>query len=258
MNYLNVRRRLEREVRSSASIDSRRSSASELSTSSEGDRFDELGKAWRHCCPHRAGCTWIVPPVSCRSRILRIGSISVGVYVEAVQMRAMRQVRINVHVFDVALPDGVATVDWNAVALRAGARTTGAAGHGASGLTVTDIESLKRAIAEQGVITMIAAPQLVAMNNEPAVMHVGTEAVYVESGSTGTDGTRRERTAKPGTVLEGLTLSVTAQSFSGRPGAAERGADVFDTRRAVEVSCRRELPGTPNQRGGHDAARARS
>jgi type II secretory pathway component GspD/PulD (secretin) len=211
VNYLNVRRRLGREVRNAASIDSRRSSASELSTSSEGDRFDELGKgvegllsaSGRMHIDRAAGLMQVTDFVD-RLDLVRV-------YVEAVQMRAMRQVRINAHVFDVALPDGVAMVDWKAVAVRAGARTRGAAGHGASGMIVTDIESLKKAIAEQGVVTLIAAPHLVTMNNEPAVIHAGTQAVYFETGSTGGEGTRQERTANPHTVLEGLTLSVTAQ-----------------------------------------------
>jgi type II secretory pathway component GspD/PulD (secretin) len=78
-------------------------------------------------------------------------------------------------------------------------------------LTVADIEVLKQAIAEQGTVTMLAAPQVVAMNNEPAVMRVGTETVYFESASSVGQDDARERTTKPGAVLEGLTLTVTAQ-----------------------------------------------
>jgi MSHA biogenesis protein MshL len=129
-----------------------------------------------------------------------------------VQLRAMRQVRIDAHVFEVAFGEGsAAAIDWKAVALRTGAGTRSSAGHGAAGLTVADIDVLKKAIAEQGVVTMMAAPQVVAMNNEPAVMRVGTETVYFESASTMARDSTRQRTTKPGAVLEGLTLTVTAQ-----------------------------------------------
>jgi type II secretory pathway component GspD/PulD (secretin) len=111
-------------------------------------------------------------------------------------------------VFDVAFAEGGATsIDWRAVAARAGATPRPAAGHGAAGLTVADIDVLKKAIAAQGVVTMIAAPQVVAMNNEPAVMRVGTEVVYFDSAQDGS----RQQGSGPAGVLEGLTLTVIAQ-----------------------------------------------
>ena len=126
----------------------------------------------------------------------------------------MRQVRIVAHVFDVSFGEwSAAAIDWKAVAVRTGAGTRSSDGHGAAGLTVADIEVLKKAIAEQGTVTILAAPQVVAMNNEPAVMRVGTETVYFESASSVArdDADARQRTTKPGAVLEGLTLTVTAQ-----------------------------------------------
>jgi len=129
-----------------------------------------------------------------------------------VQLRATRQVRIEAHVFDVAFADGGATsIDWKAVAARAGAAPRPPVGHGAAGLTVSDIDVLKKAIAEQGTVTMIAAPQLVAMNNEPAVMRVGTEVVYFEPARPGAEDGRGQQGNGQAGVLEGLTLTVIAQ-----------------------------------------------
>ena len=71
---------------------------------------------------------------------------------------------------------------------------------------------MKKAIAEQGTVTMIAAPHVVAMNNEPAVMRAGTEAVYFTTASQHRPRTdARQRTTTPVAILEGLTLTVTAQ-----------------------------------------------
>lgn len=49
------------------------------------------------------------------------------------------------------------------------------------------------------------------MNNEPAVMRVGTQNVYFETVSYLDPNGRTQRTSSPATVLEGLTLTVTPQ-----------------------------------------------
>jgi type II secretory pathway component GspD/PulD (secretin) len=95
----------------------------------------------------------------------------VAVYLEAVQLRATRQVRLEARVFEVRLANRApAWVDWNAIAAKAG----GGFSRRSAGITVTDPDALVRAVAELGAVTMIAAPQLVAMNNEPAIVRAGT------------------------------------------------------------------------------------
>ena len=214
VNYLNVRRTWQRAIRSSASVGGQVPAAG-LSASSESDLFDELAKGVQALLSasgrlHVDRVAGLVQVTDFSDRLDQV-----GVYVEAVQLRAMRQVRIVAHVFDVSFREwsAAAAIDWKAVAVRTGAGTRSSDGHGAAGLTVADIEVLKNAIAEQGTVTMLAAPQVVAMNNEPAVMRVGTETVYFESASSVVrdDADARQRTTKPGAVLEGLTLTVTAQ-----------------------------------------------
>jgi type II secretory pathway component GspD/PulD (secretin) len=122
----------------------------------------------------------------------------VGVYVEAVQLRAARQVRIDAHVFEVALADGgAASIDWRAPAIRSATVTRGVTTAGVSSVAVTDIDALKKAIAQQGTISAIASPQVVAMNNEPAIMRFGSATVNADSSAR-----------QP---IEGLTLAVVAQ-----------------------------------------------
>lgn len=133
----------------------------------------------------------------------------VGVYVEAVQLRALRQVRIDARVFDVTLNDrDAAGIDWAAAAARAGIAAGPAR---ASGMTIADPAALIKAIAEQGTVTMLAAPHVIAMNNEAAMMRVGARTAYFETvTSPGPDG-RPQRVSAPATLIEGLTLFVTPQ-----------------------------------------------
>ena len=91
----------------------------------------------------------------------------VGIYVEAVTLRATRQVRLSARVLDVALTDQ-RSIDWMAVAKNAGV----VIGPGA-GIHVNDLDGLVRAIGAFGAVRTIAAPQILAMNNQPATMRIG-------------------------------------------------------------------------------------
>jgi type II secretory pathway component HofQ len=212
LNYLNVRRRSQRDVRSAASVDDRRSSSVDASSASESDRVASvttavqalLSSSGRMHLDRDAG---IVQVTDFSDRL-----DLVGVYLEAAEMRAMRQVRIDAQVLEVTFAEGASgAIDWAAVKALAGAGVRASDGHGAAGAIVSDIESLKRAIAEQGTLTLLAAPQVVAMNNQPSIVQVGTERVYAESASRVEAGGRGERTSRAGAVLEGLTLTVTPQ-----------------------------------------------
>lgn len=214
VNYVNVRRTWQRDVRSAVSVDGRRTPAAELSATTESDPLDELGKGVRALLSasgrmHLDRAAGLVQVTDFSERLDQI-----GIYVEAVQLRASRQVRIDARVFEVTFSNAAATsIDWKAVASRAAAGTQASPGRAAAGLTA-GVDALEKAIAEQGTLTMIAAPHVVALNNEPALMRVGTQAVYFESASTiAQDGTR-QRESRPLSVLEGLTLTVTAQIAS--------------------------------------------
>lgn len=250
VNYLNVRRSWQRGVRSVVSADGPQVPAAELSSSSQTDLFDELGKGVQALLSasgrmHVDRGAGLVQVTDFSDRLDQV-----DVYVEAVQLRATRQVRIEAHVFEVAFAEGGATsIDWKAVAARAGAAPRPAVGHGTAGLTVADIDVLKKAIAEQGIVTMMAAPQVVAMNNEPAVMRVGTEVVYFESATSIAQDGSRQRGYSPLGVLEGLTLTVIAQisadgivqlnvapSYTSRTGPSKpAGAGTFPVLRVSEA-----------------------
>jgi general secretion pathway protein D len=137
----------------------------------------------------------------------------VGLYVEAVQVRASRQVRLAARVFEITLRDRASTIDWHAAA----ARSSGALriDPGAAGVRVTNFSGLMQALGEQGTVRMIAAPQVVAMNNEPAIISAGSQEVYFVSASQlDADGRTTAHPSGPAAILHGLALTVTAQIAS--------------------------------------------
>jgi MSHA biogenesis protein MshL len=125
----------------------------------------------------------------------------VGIYLETVTLRAARQVRLAARVLDVVLTEQAA-IDWAAVARTAGIGT----GTGA-GIQVSDFDRLLRAIGAFGAVRTIAAPQMLAMNNQPAVMRIGAaDAVF-----TGSTGGRSSQSGDAPLAPATLTLSITPQ-----------------------------------------------
>lgn len=112
----------------------------------------------------------------------------VHLYLEAVEARVTRQVAIHAWVVEIELDAAHAGgVDWRALV--------------GDALTVTQasVPALLSAFERQGTVHVLAAPRLVAMNNEPAVMRVGRQEVAFGPA------------AAPRTVAEGLTLTITPQ-----------------------------------------------
>jgi type II secretory pathway component HofQ len=233
VNYVNVRRTVQRSVQNGGTVDNRRPVNVALSSSSDSDRFEALGQGVQTLLSS-SGRMYVDRDAG----VLQVTDFSdrldlVAVYVEAVQMRALRQVRIEAQILDVALGDSPA-IDWAAVRSRIGGVPQGE-GRGAAGIVVSSIDVLKRAVGEQGVVTLIASPQIVALNNQPAIIRAGTEHVVMTAADhDGADERAGDRTA----ALEGFALMVTAQvsadglvllnvapSYSTRTGTVKSGND---------------------------------
>lgn len=212
VNYLNLRRSWQRGVRSETAAASTGRPAADLSTSIASDFFGELGKGVQSLLSetgrmHVDQSAGLVQVTDFSDRLDQI-----GVYVEAVQLRATRQVRLEARVLRVTLNNATAaSIDWNAVASRSGTSIRTASSRGSAGMKIGDFDALRRALEEQGTVTTIAQPHVVAMNNEPAVMRVGTQQVYFQSASQIDASGRAQRTSTPASIMEGLTLTVTAQ-----------------------------------------------
>jgi len=148
----------------------------------------------------------------------------IQLYLEAVQNRATRQVQIQAKVIEVTLSDEFsAGINWNLIIKHAGnavsltqsvAPTAG--GTFTAGLSIKDFTGLLNAFAMQGKVNVMASPTVNALNNEPAIMRVGTQDVFFKT-TTQTDGVSGrilQTTVEPQAITEGVVLSVTPQISS--------------------------------------------
>jgi MSHA biogenesis protein MshL len=146
----------------------------------------------------------------------------IAVYVEAYETRALRQVRIVAKILEVELrEDFSAGIDWalilknagDAVAITQRLAPTRGSGAFTIGVNIKDFKGLLEAFASQGSVNVMASPWVMAMNNEPAVMRVGTQDVYFVTTSQvdASSGQILQTVVTPQTINEGVTLSVTPQ-----------------------------------------------
>jgi len=142
-------------------------------------------------------------------------------YLEAVMIRATRQVQIEAKVIEVELRDEFsAGINWRSVlgGLTNSAnisQTLAPATGGAFTLSmnVGDFSALLNAFATQGTVNVLSSPRVTAMNNEPAIMRIGTQDVYFVTTTQvdPTTGQILQSTVTPQSLTEGVVLSVTSQ-----------------------------------------------
>ena len=146
----------------------------------------------------------------------------IQLYLDAVQHRATRQVQIQAMVIEVVLNDEFAGgLDWPLLIERAGdsiaptQNTVPAAGGAMTvGLNIRNFAGLLSAFGTQGTVNLMASPTVNALNNEPAMMRVGTQDVYFKTTATDAGTGRAVRTAEPQAITEGVVLNVTPQIAS--------------------------------------------
>jgi MSHA biogenesis protein MshL len=142
-------------------------------------------------------------------------------YLEAVMLRVTRQVQIEAKVIEVELRDEFsAGINWQAVfgGLTNNATATQTLAPATTGgftlaLKIGDFTALLNAFAAQGKVNVLSSPRINAMNNEPAVMRIGTQDVFFVT-TTQIDsqsGQIVQSSVTPQSLTEGLVLSVTPQ-----------------------------------------------
>jgi MSHA biogenesis protein MshL len=149
------------------------------------------------------------------SRLDRIGQ-----YLDTVMLRVSRQVQIEARIVEVELnEEHSAGINWNRIfSALGGSLTLGQTlGGGASGgFTMSfaggDTSVLLDAFAQQGRVNVLSSPRVTAMNNQPAVMNIGTQRVFFTTTTqVGEQGQILQTTVTPQSVTEGVILSVTPQ-----------------------------------------------
>jgi MSHA biogenesis protein MshL len=143
-------------------------------------------------------------------------------YLETVMLRATRQVQIEAKVVEVELREEFsAGINWSYIFGSLGnsivnvSQALAPATSGAFTLTVNagNFEALLNAFASQGTVNVLSSPRVMAMNNEPAIMRIGTQDVFfVTTTQVNPDtGQILQSTVTPQSITEGVVLSVTSQ-----------------------------------------------
>jgi len=160
-------------------------------------------------------------------------------YMERLLARINRQVFIEARVLDVTLRDSNALgIDWTRVQLFGGALVAATSGivqdpMGGAGVApptlrldyvrnfpgaylVRNIAVAFQALEEQGAVRVVSQPRIRTLNNQPAVVRVGTERTFFTRRTVVTPGVggappTRDITDEPHTITEGVTLTVTPQ-----------------------------------------------
>ena len=138
-----------------------------LQTSPEADFFGDVGAGVQSLLSGSGRLN-----VNRKASLLQVTDFAdrlelVASYIETAQLRVSRQVRIDARVFEVARPDGQ-PLDWSALAARPGSGVRRMAG--SAGWRVDDVEALFGALGGSATVRHVAAPTVLAMNNEPAVL----------------------------------------------------------------------------------------
>jgi MSHA biogenesis protein MshL len=146
----------------------------------------------------------------------------IALYLEVYENRVLRQVRIVAKIIEVELREDLsAGIDWplvlrdagNSVSLTQRLAPTRGSSAFTMGISIKDFQGFLNALASQGRVNLMASPWVNAMNNEPAVMRVGTQDVFFVTTSQvdAATGQTLQTVVTPQSVTEGLVLSVTPQ-----------------------------------------------
>ena len=151
----------------------------------------------------------------------------VATFLVKVRNSLYRQVEIQARIYEIALRDDYSLgVDWSRIDLRtpkgsfklANVITAPAGGFLARAATAAfnfndgDFEGVIQALQEQGDVQVVSQPRILTLNNQPALIKVGTDQSFFTSTTTqGTAGAGNIVTEQVRTVTSGLVLSVTPQ-----------------------------------------------
>ncbi len=142
-------------------------------------------------------------------------------YLDTVMLRVTRQVAIEAKIIEVELRDEFsAGINWRAVfgSLKNSGTLEQTLAPATTGgftlaLNIGDFSALLNAFATQGKVNVLSSPRVTAMNNEPAIMRIGTQDIYfVTTTQVNPDtGQILQSSVTPQALTEGVVLSVTPQ-----------------------------------------------
>jgi MSHA biogenesis protein MshL len=140
----------------------------------------------------------------------------IQVYLETVESAVQRQVIIEAKIIEVKLnEDAQVGVNWTAVlgnVLRI-EQNLGTASAFQIGVSHGDFNALITALANVGTVNVLSSPTVSTLNNQPAVIRVGTQDIFFTT-TTQVDprtGTIIQTAVVPSAINEGIVLDVTPQ-----------------------------------------------
>ena len=142
----------------------------------------------------------------------------IGAYLASVEEIAQRQVMIEAKIVEVLMhSEFAAGVDWSAVFSDLGmtaAQTVGASGLNIfqAGIQRQNFNAVLGAMSNQGDVDVLSSPSVVTMNNQVALLSVGTQEVFFSTQTIfNNQGGLAQTVTNAGTVTNGVILSVTPQ-----------------------------------------------
>jgi len=139
-------------------------------------------------------------------------------YLDAIEEIAQRQVLIEAQIVEVVMHENFsAGVDWALVFEDLGVALGQSVG--ASGINVFqaaisrgNFKAVVGAFANQGEVNVLSSPSVVTLNNQMALLSVGTQEVFFTTSTVfNGQGNLAQTITTPGTVTNGVILSVTPQ-----------------------------------------------
>ena len=139
---------------------------------------------------------------------------TIATYLEMVQNSVNRQVVIEARIIEVKLNDDFqAGINWSAIV--GNLTLTQAIGVPGSGFTMQasdgNYNALIQALNQRGTVNVLSSPTVATLNNQPAIMRVGTQDVFFTT-TTQVDprtGTIVQTATTPNTINVGVVLDVT-------------------------------------------------
>jgi len=142
----------------------------------------------------------------------------IGEYLDSIEKIAQRQVLIEAQIVEVVMHDNFsAGVDWNIVFEDLGValgQTVGATGINVFQAAISrgNFNAVVGAFANQGEVNVLSSPSVVTLNNQMALLSVGTQEVFFTTTTVfNGQGNLAQTITTPGTVTNGVILSVTPQ-----------------------------------------------
>jgi len=142
----------------------------------------------------------------------------VGEYLDSIEKIAQRQVLIEAQIVEVVMHDSFsAGVDWKLVFNDLGValgQNVGATGINVFQAAISrgNFSAVVGAFANQGEVNVLSSPSVVTLNNQMALLSVGTQEVFFTTTTVfNGQGNLAQTITTPGTVTNGVILSVTPQ-----------------------------------------------